>query len=130
MITCREHRWLHILHQMSSQEHLANFPNHVLTYTVTQQATQDESLDAVCYGYVPLFAADGLDEYKLRFGYEVIPHQSAFQFHPVVAPFLNNSVAHAAVRFCRFLYPENQHLETVESVIKGARVSRPIPTPC
>ena len=37
MVTCREHGWLHILHQMSRQEDLPNFPNHVLTYTVTHE---------------------------------------------------------------------------------------------
>jgi hypothetical protein len=130
MVTCREHRWLHILCQMSRQEDLANFPNHVLTYTVTQQAAADESLDAVCYGYVPLFAADGLHEYKLRFGYEVIPHRSAFQFHPTLRPLLANSITHRAVRLARILCPGSQYLETLESVLKGARASRPLLNPC
>jgi hypothetical protein len=130
MVTCREHRWLHILCQMSRQDDLGNFPNHVLTYTVTQQAAADENLDAVCYGYMPLFAADGLHEYKLRFGYELIPHQSAFQFHPALKTLLANPIAHAAVRLARLLSPRSQHLETVESVLKGARSSRPIIKPC
>jgi hypothetical protein len=63
MATCREHQWLHILHQMSRQEDLPNFPNHLLTYVVTRQAITDVSLEAVCYGYAPLFAADGLHEF-------------------------------------------------------------------
>ncbi len=130
MLTCREHRWLHILCQMSRREDLHNFPNHVLTYAVTQQAAADESLDAVCYGYMPLFAAGGLHEYKLRFGYELLPHQSAFQFHPALNTLLANPVAHAAVRFARVLSPGNQHLETIESVLRGARTSRPMVTPC
>jgi hypothetical protein len=130
MITCREHRWLHILHQMSRQEDLANFPNHVLTYTVTQQAVADESLDAICYGYMPLFEADGLHEYKLRFGYEVIPHNSAFQLHPALEPILNNTVTRTAMHLSRVLFPKNQYLETVESVMKGARLSRPLANPC
>jgi hypothetical protein len=130
MITCREHGWLHILHQMSRQDHLPNFPNHVLTYTVTQQAAADESLDAICYGYMPLFAADGLHEYKLRFGYEVIPHHSAFQLHPALTPFLNNGITDTALRVCRLLSPRNQFLDTVESVLKGARSSRPLINQC
>jgi hypothetical protein len=130
MITCREHRWLHILCQMSHHEYLPNFPNHALTYTVTQQATADESLDAVCYGYTPLFAADGLHEYKLRFGYELIPHQSAFQFHPLLQPLLVNPIAHTAVRIARLVCPANQYLETLQSVLKGARASRPLLNPC
>jgi hypothetical protein len=130
MVTCREHRWLHILCQMSRQEDLHNFPNHVLTYSVTQQAAADESLDVTCYGYLPLFAADGLHEYKLRFGYELIPHRSAFQLHPALEPLLANPVTHAAVRAARVICPRNQGLETVESVLKGARSSRPLTNPC
>lgn len=130
MITCRENRWLHILHQMSRREDLDNFPNHLLTYTLTKQAAADEALDAICYGYSSLFDSGGLHEYKLRFGYELIPHQSAFQLHPGLAPLLNNSLTDAAVRFGRSLFPGNQCMETVQSVLKGARLSRPLTNPC
>lgn len=125
MITCRDHTWLHILHQMSRQEDLPDFPNHVLTYTVTRQAVGNQSLEAICYGYVPLFAADGLHEYKLRFGYECIPHRSAIQLHPAFGPALNNPVAQMTLRSIRAIHPGNQRLETIETVLKGARSSRP-----
>jgi hypothetical protein len=125
MATCREHGWLHILHQMSRQEDLPNFPNHLLTYIVTRQAITDASLEAVCYGYVPLFAADGLHEYKLRFGYEMIPHRSAIQLHPALNPVLNHAIARTAVRFARRLRRDSQQLETIETVLEGARLSRP-----
>jgi hypothetical protein len=123
MVTCREQEWLHILHQMSRQEDLPNFPNHLLTYTVTAQAAADASLEAVCYGYVPLFAADGLHEYKLRFGYEMVPHWSAIQLHPVLKAVLDRPFARAAVRAVRRLRRNDQHLETIETVLEGARSS-------
>jgi hypothetical protein len=123
MVTCREQGWLHILHQMSRQEDLPNFPNHLLTYTVTAQAVADASLEAVCYGYVPLFAADGLHEYKLRFGYEMIPHWSAIQLHPMLKAVLDRPFARAAVRAVRRLRRNDQHLETIETVLEGARSS-------
>jgi len=123
MVICREQKWLHILHQMSRQEALSDFPNHLLTYTVTEQATADASLEAVCYGYVPLFAADGLHEYKLRFGYELVPHRSAVQLHPLLNALLNHPTALAAVRAVRRLRRENQQLETIETVLEGARCS-------
>jgi hypothetical protein len=123
MITCREARWLHILHQMSRHEDLHNFPNHLLTYAVTRQAAGDISLEAVCYGYVPLFAAAGLHEYKLRFGYEMVPHRSVIQLHPALNVVLNQSVARAAVRVARRLQHENQHLEMLQTVLEGARSS-------
>jgi hypothetical protein len=123
MVTCREQRWLHILHQMSRQEDLPNFPNHLLTYTVSAQAAADSSLEAVCYGYVPLFAADGLHEYKLRFGYELVPHRSAIQLHPVLKAVVDHPVTRGAVRVARRLRPDSQTLETLETVLEGARSS-------
>jgi hypothetical protein len=130
MVTCQEQGWLHILHQMSRQEDLPNFPNHVLTFTVTQQACNDESLDAICYGCVPLFAADGLHEYKLRFGYDLEAHQSAIHFHPALGPLLDNPIARLALRWGRKLLPQNQFLETIDTVLKGARSSRPPEKTC
>lgn len=123
MVTCREQNWLHILHQMSRQEDLPNFPNHLLTYTVTSQAALDHSLEAVCYGYVPLFAADGLHEYKLRFGYELVPHHSVIQLHPALKTVLDHPISRAAVRAARRLRRDDQRLETIETVLKGARGS-------
>jgi hypothetical protein len=123
MVTCREQQWLHILHQMSRQEDLPDFPNHLLTYTVTAQASADTALEAVCYGYVPLFAADGLHEYKLRFGYEMVPHLSAIELHPVLRAVMDHPLARAAVRVARRLRRNDQHLETIETVLKGARSS-------
>jgi hypothetical protein len=123
MVTCREQDWLHVLHQMSRQEDLPNFPNHLLTYTVSAQAAADPTLDAVCYGYVPLFAADGLHEYKLRFGYEMVPHWSAIQLHPLLKTIVDRPFTRAVVRAARRLRRNDQHLETIETVLEGARSS-------
>jgi hypothetical protein len=128
MVTCREQRWLHILHEMSRQEDLPNFPNHALTYTVTRQASSDNALDAVCYGYLPLCVAGGLHEYKLRFGYEMIPHRSAIQLHPMLDAVLNCRIARAVVRVARSLRHEHQQLETIETVLEGAHLSGPFGT--
>jgi hypothetical protein len=124
MVTCREQRWLHILHQMSRQEDLHNSPDHALTYAVTRQAAADPELDAVCYGYVPPTNGDGLHEYKLRFGYEMIPHRSVIQLHPALG-FLNCGIARAAVRAARGLVHDDHQLQTLESVLEGAHSSQP-----
>lgn len=124
MITCREQGWLHILHQMSCAESLADFPNHLLTYSVTAQASVDPSLEAICYGCLPLFTADGLHEYKLRFGYQLIPHRSAIQLHPIFGAAGALPITAAAMRLARWLRPGDQRLETIVSVLAGARASR------
>lgn len=123
MVLCREHGWLHILHQMSRLEDLPDFPNHLLTYSVTAQAATDPSLEAVSYGCVPLFAADGLHEYKLRFGYQLVPHRSAIQLHPTVEALVEHPVTRSVIRLARRLRPADQRLETIESVLDGARSS-------
>lgn len=125
MVTCREAGWLHILHQMSRHEDLPDFPNHVLTFTVSQAGAADDALEGVCYGCVPLFAADGLHEYKMRFGYQVAPHRSSIQLHPALDRLFNSGGARAVLRLARRGLPGNQQLETVESVLEGARISRP-----
>jgi len=123
MITCREEKWLHILHQMSRQEDLPDFPNHLLTYTVTKEAADDASIEQVCYGYFPLFSADGLHEYKLRFGYVMTPHLSAIQLLPILDALLNRPVARTALRWARRVRPDSQQLEIFQTVLEGARVS-------
>jgi hypothetical protein len=125
MITCREQRWLHILHHMLPQEDLPNFPNHLLTYAVTRQAATDDTLDAICYGYVPLCATGELHEYKLRFGYEIIPHRSAIQLHPVLDAVLNCRLARVAVHVARSLRHEYHQLKAIETILEGAHTSRP-----
>jgi hypothetical protein len=123
MVTCREQKWFHILHQMSRQEDLPNYPNHLLTYAVTAQAAADAALETVCYGYVPLFAADGLHEYKLRFGYELIPHRSAIQLHPALKAVTDHPALQTAVRLAERLLRGDQRLETIETVLLGSRLS-------
>lgn len=126
MITCREDGCLHILHQMSRTEDLNDFPNHLLTYAVTKQGAEDPQLDSVCYGSVSLVQTDGLHEYKLRFGYEVLAHSSAFRLHPGFAPFLANGGTVGLVRILRVVFPNDQRLERTDAVLRGARMSRKV----
>ena len=130
MVTCRDQNWLHILHQMSRREDLHNFPNHVLTYSVTEKAAADASIDVICYGYAPRLALDGLHEYKLRFGYEMVPHCSAVQLHPALNAMLNCPAARAALRVARRWRNEDQRLEIIDAVLEGAKLSGPSTKPC
>ena len=130
MVTCRECNWLHILHHMSRQDDLSDFPNHLLTYTVSAQAAADPSLEAVCYGYFPLFTADGLHEYKLRFGYEMIPHRSVIQLHPTLNSVLKRGLCRSAIGMARrWCYP-SQRIEMLQTILEGVRTSGPGVKPC
>ncbi|PYV42817.1 MAG: hypothetical protein DMG06_12790 [Acidobacteria bacterium] len=128
MITCCDSRCLHILYQASRQEDLKDFPNHALTFSVTRRAAENPELDSVCYGCLSLVRTTGLHEYKLRFGYELIPHNSVIWLHPRLAPLLSSQVSLQLVRRLRGLCPRNQRLEQTEAVLRGARLSKHPPT--
>lgn len=120
MITCREDGWLNILHQMSRQEDLKSFPNHALTYSVTKTASDDHSLEGVSYGLVGLISNEGLHEYKLRFDYEVIPLNCVVVLRPTLNLLANNRFVRGGVQMLRYLRPEDQRLEMVETILRGA----------
>jgi hypothetical protein len=120
MITCREDRWLNVLHQMSRQDDLKSFPNHALTYWVTKTASEDASLEGVSYGLVPLIAIEGLHEYKLRFGYQVFPCTCVVVLHPRLDLMLNNRLVQRGVQLLRNLRPADQRLEMTDTILRGA----------
>jgi hypothetical protein len=127
LIACRDAGWLHILHQMSRTSDLPSDPNHALTFSVTQMATGDASLEAVSYGVFSLVGGDGLHLYKTRFGYDLVERTSSFQFHPILAPFLENAALRKAVQVLRRWRPQDQRLQKVEAVLDGARLSGGLP---
>jgi hypothetical protein len=79
---------------------------------------------------VPLFEADGLHEYKQRFGYELVPHQSAIKLHPAAETVFNNSFVRGAIHVARWVGPASQRVETIATVLQGARRSRPVEQSC
>jgi len=120
MITCREDRWLNILHQMSRQDDLKSFPNHALTFWVTKAASEDPFLEGVSYGLVSLISDEGLHEYKLRFGYQVFPCTCVVVLHPQLDLLLNNGLVRRGVQMLRYLRPDNQRLEMIDTILRGA----------
>jgi hypothetical protein len=123
MITCREDGWLNILHQMSRQDDLKLFPNHALTFWVTKAAAEDPSLEGISYGVMPLVLIEGLHEYKLRFGYQVLPRSCVVVFRSRVDLLLNNRLVRGGVHLLCRLRPEHQRLEMVETILRGAAFS-------
>jgi len=120
-ITYREDGWLHILHQMSREEDLHHYPNHALTFHLTQRLALEPELEAVSLGQASLVRLPGLHAYKLRLGYELIPRSSAICLHPALAVVLASP---PAARLARWLRPCDQRLERVSQVMEGARLSR------
>ena len=66
---------------------------------------------------------DRLGHARFIFGYEMTPHCSAIQLHPMLQAMLDRPVARAAVRMARRWRRDDQNLETIETVLEGARSS-------
>lgn len=124
MIVCREDGWVHVLHQMSRGDLLKQNPNHALAFRLTQQELQCSNTHAVCYGVMSLTPAGGLHQFKLRLGYELIPHASVFQLHPLCASLLTSGLSARAVRILQRLRQNDQRLQRVSAVLQGARLLR------
>jgi hypothetical protein len=108
---------------MSRQDDLKAFPNHDLTYWVTKTASEDPSLEGVSYGLVPLISIEGLHEYKLRFGYQVIPHTCVVVLRGRFDLLLNNRLTRWGVKRLRQVWPEDQRFEMMDTVLHGAALA-------
>jgi hypothetical protein len=65
----------------------------------------------------------GLDHYKRRMGYEVVPHPLAVQLHPALSPWIVNHAALGAVNLLRRAFPR-RFLNAAAKVMEGAIANR------
>jgi len=122
LICCQEGPWLHLLYKMSRTEELPHCPNHGLDYEVIRRAAGDPSVLAVANSITP-FDNPGLDHYKRRMGYEVVPHPLAVQFHPALSPWIANHAALGAINVLRKVFPR-KFLNAAVRAVEGAIANR------
>ena len=122
LICCQEGPWLHLLYKMSRTEELPHCPNHALDYEVIRRAAGDPSVLAVANSITP-FDNPGLDHYKRRMGYEVVPHPLAVEFHPALSPWIANHAALGAVNVLRKAFPR-KFLNAAARAVEGAIANR------
>jgi hypothetical protein len=123
-ITYREGSWYTIMHQMSSDDELENYPNHALDFEFARTLARAPDLEAVSFGTVGLAWGAGLHDYKLRLGYEVLPRNWVIQLHPKISPILTSKLVTQLLKAARRLRPHDQRLERISAVLGGARLSR------
>lgn len=128
-ITCREDRWLHLLHRMSRLDLFEHCPNHALDFIIVRDALTDPGLDAVCFGWKALLPIEGLHVYKKRLGYECVPENFAYRIHPALAALLTSEVAVRTTSIAARILPKNETLKVVSEVVRRARLSYSAPPP-
>lgn len=78
-----------ILHQSSATEFLDSQPNNALVFTVLQQQLAREDVTCVSYGLKSVDDTGGLDHFKQRMGFTLMPFEEVLALNPVLEPCLS-----------------------------------------
>ncbi len=123
VMSCRDANWEHLLIQMSRTELLKSYPNHAIDYFLIERAMAIPEIHGVCLGSLPLRPGEGLHNYKVRMGYQVMPQAAAVVVHPMLSPLATLSLAVPVVRQAGRWGQLAGLAERLEILAAGARVS-------
>lgn len=123
VMSCRDVGWEHLLIQMSRTSLLKSYPNHAIDYFLIERAMSMPEVEGVCLGSLPLRQGEGLHNYKIRMGYEVMPQAAAVVVHPLLSPIATSAVAGPLVRQAGRWGQLSGLAERLEILAAGARVS-------
>ncbi len=98
VMSCRDANWEHLLIQMSRAELLKSYPNHAIDYFLIERAMANPEIQGVCLGSLPLRYGEGLHNYKVRMGYEVMPQSAILAVHPLLSPLATSRMVGPLVR--------------------------------
>lgn len=123
VMSCRDSGWEHLLIQMSRTELLKSYPNHAIDYFLIERAMAMPEVEGVCLGSLPLRQGEGLHNYKLRMGYEVMPQGAVVVVHGLLEPLATSSLAGPIVRQAGRWAHLAGLAERLEILAVGARMS-------
>lgn len=123
VMSCRDSNWEHLLIQMSRTGLLKSFPNHAIDYFLIERAMAIPGIHGVCLGSLPLCPGEGLHNYKMRMGYEVMPQEAAVVVHPLLSPLATSRMAGPLARQAGRWSQLAGLSERLEILAAGARMS-------
>jgi hypothetical protein len=124
ILGCYDDGWMHLLYQNSRTDMLKSSPNHALAFFAIRTSMDDDRVNAVCCGPKAVLRTEGLDEFKIRMGYNLEPQQVAVQFHPSIAPVLTSAPVVNGLQFLRRIRPENNSIQRTTAFVSVAREGR------
>jgi hypothetical protein len=113
-----------ILHQMSRTDMLDSKANNALAFVATREMMASPDIQAVSYGHASIRGLPGLEEYKVRLGYEKWPMRYVVVLHPLIRTILLNRAGDALLDRLNQLFPDHDVLERIEGIVNIARESR------
>jgi hypothetical protein len=131
-ICCRDGAWINVLYRNSRTEDLPLRVSYALDHWLLCEAATDPGVEGVTNAFASFTGgaeAEGLREYKLRLGYELVACSFGIAFHPALAPVLSNRVAVAAAEALSRLRPGSGQLELLSKTLRAARITRTLARP-
>ena len=109
--------WCYMLYQQCHSDYLREHVNNALSFTVTQNLIRRPQVRGLFYGMQSLDAPAGVDEFKLRMGYQAKPVRQRVAFHPYVAPLVNR-FSHRVLRAAATWRPGSRWLAKADGMFR------------
>jgi hypothetical protein len=123
MITFAINGYSNILHQMSRTDLLDSRANNALAFVATQEILASPRIQAISYGQASIRGLPGLEEYKVRLGYEKSPMRYVVVLHPVVRFVLLSRIGDALLSSLNRRFPDHDVLKRLNGIMDIARQS-------
>lgn len=123
MVTFVIDGYSNILYQMSRTELLPSKANNALAYVVTKEMLSLPEINYISYGQESIRDLPGLDEYKIRLGYEKWPMNYVVILHPLLRTLLMGRLGDGLLGSLSRLVPNNDTLKRVRGIVDIAKSS-------
>jgi hypothetical protein len=124
MITFTINGYNNILYQMSQTDLLASRANNALAFVATREMLASAGIQGVSYGQASIRELPGLEEYKVRLGYEKWPMRYVVVLHPLVRFILLSRAGDALLGGLNRLFPNHDVLKRINGIVDIARQSQ------
>jgi hypothetical protein len=123
MITFTINGYSNILHQMSRTDMLASHANNALAFVAAREMLASPGIECVSYGHASIRELPGLEEYKVRLGYEKRPMRYVVVLHPLLRSILLSRAGALLLASLNRIFPGHDVLRRINGIVGIARHS-------
>jgi hypothetical protein len=124
MITFITDGYYIILHQMSRRDLLKTRANNALAFVATREMLASPGIKGVSYGHASIRELPGLEEYKVRLGYEKRPVRHVVVLHPLLRSMFLSRAGDALLGGLNRLFPDHDVMKRLNGTVDVARQSQ------
>jgi len=119
----RDREVIHLVDRMTRTADSKHHPSRALLFEIMHAAMRQPDIHGICAGPTTLTAGEGLHNYKLRAGFEVVPCWFAFHLHPALGALRAAELGSTVTGLAERLMPGSESLRRVRLVLEGVKQS-------